>query len=205
MTSRFFSFGTVPQNPTKDQIQTYAMSGDLNKLKTAVINANLQYHDIIDKYDNTLLHLATLSRQHDVIEFLLSTSIDKTRLNYFKQTAYDIAISQQDKKTLKLFTDHTQNQMLKDIDLLRYENKRLRSLSDDNELLRSKNSSLYDSNLVLNGQVMSLTDETSQLKKSIDILHDRNKRLRCENDELITQNKKLKISIDNLIELQKKR
>ena len=97
MTSRLFnfgsfgSFGSVPTNPTKENIQNYAMSGELDKLKTAMGNAKLLYHEVIDQYGSTLLHLATLSRQYNVIEFLLTTTVDQNKENYFKQTAFDVA------------------------------------------------------------------------------------------------------------------
>ena len=233
MTSRIFNFGSygsVPVNPTKENMQSYVTSGELEKLKSAVRNSGMTYNDVIDQYGNTLLHLATTSKQYHIIEFLLTTTVQLNRENIFRQTANDIAIFIQDKRTLQLFSEAQHSELRKEVQNLRYESGRINSLVTDNVSLKSLNASLRDSNDILSRKVTTLTGENknlttenselrrkvantvnydiyskenASLRSEVTVLNCNNKRLREEVTELTNQNSKLKLSVDSLIKSRK--
>lgn len=182
----------------------------------------------VDDYGNTLLHITTEHSNSKYVEELLNADYDPDAVNKFGKSAWDIAVSNQNKTILAKFVNHRVQSATKvlenrnstlnetvvtltktrkeledfvtDIDL---QNKKLRtriSQYEATDLDRTKEITL------LTRSKSSLLNEVSCLKRSVAdiqgdnvVLKSTNKRLREDNDELKDANKKLRTSVDALL------
>lgn len=193
---------------------SYVVTGNLAMLKTYKLN-----NDIKDRYNNTLLHLAVKSKQYDVLDYLMMIGIDTTKKNMFNETAYNIAVQQQDYIAISKFNN------TRELDALKLENEKVKTVQSDNTTLKLLNNSLQTSNDRLSHKIIGLTDdnkdlknknscmtseklmlnrENSNLKEEIGVVTRSAKRLRDEVCTLTEQNKKLKTSVDTLLDSKKK-
>ena len=228
------SFGRKSLSDTADIIK-YVTSNMMHDTKTFISTkgySTYELNNMLDIYGNNLLHIATLNKNPEMVEFLLNNEISHTRLNKFKHSPWDIAVMLRNDEVLDKFTDY-KGKNTKCIDAIRSEfTAKLEELTKANVFLKEDNESMHTKISALNRSTLDVSTRLSTTKEALlranmemtrltkrneMIMQDStvlshengrlkvdNKRLRDENDDLIDKNKKLRTSVETLMESNKK-
>lgn len=216
-----FGFGTTKSLGDTSELLNYVSSGDYRRAKDFIESRGYnerELNSISDCYNNNLLHISILNSSNQLITYFLDRGLSYTKLNKFKQSAWDLARISKDNEVLEQLVAFRSKQ----------ENPstvRLSELSSENETLKTKNrelkrlsSGLEVANLELekkyslrNRDVVVLSNENTELKTSnkrlreevLDLKIDV-KRLRDENSVLVDKNEKLKVSVETLMNNSRK-
>lgn len=133
-----------------------------------------------DKYNNSLLHIATIKCNNELIKYLLDNGAITTVKNRFGDSPYDIAIGTQDKRIIDIYYNVDKYK----IDLIIAENK----------YLTNKNNDLVKENNEYKDIINNLRSEVNNYKRKRDDLD----KLIADNKKLINQNNVLKTTVNNL-------
>jgi ankyrin repeat protein len=182
----------------------------------------------VDDYGNTLLHIGTEHSNEKYVEDLLNSNYDQDVKNKFGKSAWDIAITNQNKNIINKFVDHRvktatsvvkeRNELLQnEVSLLTkrkavletqvgeycVRNKHLEDTLNQTKISTAKQTEemtiLTRSKTKLLSQIGTLEKSVNNLTSENSTLKFTNKRLREDNEELKDANKKLKSSVDALI------
>jgi len=173
-----------PEEAFKDVIK-----GDKKRLA-----AYKGYLDLLRDYSgNSLLHVAVLVENVDLVKFFLERRFDVYYRNKANKNSWDLALRSQNKEIVRLFSDHES------------------LYKERNDELVAKNSSLLNQTKILEKNNLELTRKNNSLETENNILRLHNKRFRDEvdiltadNNELKESNKRLKTSLDNMMKSFKK-
>jgi hypothetical protein len=206
------------------KITQFVQKGQIYDLKLFITDKNYtsdSLNQILDTYNNNLLHIATLKNDCQMVEYLLECGLNFVSFNAFGQTSWDIAILLRNEKIINMYILHKiklsieLNQKITELqtrikslendkrnvenDKRNVENRlaRVQDSETENISLRYKNNSLTADLTDIKVKHSRALDDNSELERC-------NKKLRTENNDLIAKNTKLKISIDNLIANSKK-
>lgn len=173
MFSRFFSNVTEP-------IRKNILENIYSKNTNAVVdlldinNIDVNDYNLVDELKNTPLHLAVATKNSDLTSYLVTKGINKQKKNIFGETAFLIALKNQDETIIRtLITTHNQYQadeLAKEIERHKRsrdefekeksEHQHTRVERDiaicDNDLLRTENKKLKDDNVELRKTVRTL-------------------------------------------------
>lgn len=139
-----------------------------------------------DTFGNSLLHVATMSRNLPVVKYLLERGMNKEQFNDYKKSAWLMAIESHDQELLQTFIDYS---------IVSEHNKKVSSITTDHKkavsVLESKNTALVTEYNTLKSRHLEhiashnvLLVENSVTKSENTQLKLNNKRLREENDVL---------------------
>lgn len=189
-------------------IISYVTNNNLSYLKTALnYKRSDEINSIVDAYGNTLLHLATMSKNVPIIKFLLDKGMNKHRLNDFRETPWEMAVKTHDQILIQAFIDVELNA----VETLRGEIRRIKDIENENKSLLTINKDLQRANDDLTNKYNMVLRDNKSNNTEVTMLKQQNKRLRDDNDllikennELTESNKKLKIAVDNLMKANKK-
>ena len=162
----------------EQQLIKYVVADDLPKLQTdATQLTDSQLNNVIDAYNNNLLHLAISSGNKKMIEYLLLRKVDVNAKNVFGQSALQNAMNKKDEEIIKLILKH-------EID--KYESPFIARLTTENAQLKKLNAQLSEANNVISSKY--------------DEVNTSNKRLRESCAELEVKMTKLRKTVSTLIE-----
>lgn len=176
----------------------FTVKGEYRKLESEIYRMS-NLNDITDKYNNTLLHVAVLSKKYDIIQLLLDMGISIDLLNTFQQDALDVAAQLNDRKIINMliFDKIKKTQKTQKIQALEKDNKKLKNDLADNKVqnntLLSENKMLSNKNNKLLTEANNLNNNNKRMREEINELSEKNK-------ELVTANKKLKKSVETMID-----
>lgn len=151
----------------------------------------------------TLLHMAIISKNYDLIEFLLNISkIDIEKLNTYNQSCKTLAFETGDIKIIKLFithmmkqTDNNLKQLQNDINYYRSELKRV---NEKTIVLKEANDTILSENTRLSKQINEEKRKSYRTDTMLNLERKRKRSLETEVTSLNEKNKKLKKSIETL-------
>lgn len=152
----------------------------IDRIDEKQIDINSKY--CVDSYNNTLLHIAVLNENMELIRNLLIRDIDKDKKNQFGQTPLDIAIQMNNKEIVKRLFDNTENYNL------------MKTQLNDFQLINNELTCDYNK-IVDDNKFLTIENDDLKIKLKEEVKC--RKRLRDENNVIKKQNKKLKT--DNAI------
>lgn len=162
---------------------------------------NLNDSELLDGYQNTLLHQAVMHKADNVIEYL-AKHIEKDKVNQFGETPLDLAIKNHNTKIVKALTSSSEIEA--DRNYLKGENKRL---DEKVKTLEYNNTKLLDTNKELtmkNNYLQIQLDTERKGKRKYETLESENNKLKTENEQLKCDNDKLQKTVKTLKEFSKK-
>jgi hypothetical protein len=166
----------------------------INRINNYRINVNDTKY--LDKYGQSILHIASKNSNIDLIKKLLDKDMNKNLKNSSGETPVDIAIKYGNKNIIDEF--YYDDQIL-----LKDENKMLKNenvqLIKDNSDLKNNNNNLIENNKKLTTLYNTSNNKYCDIysKYTSEVLS--KKRLREQYDELQSNNKKIKLSHDSTI------
>jgi ankyrin repeat protein len=170
-------------------------NNDIQRIRQYIGQNNNQVNKIKDIYNNTMLHVAVQFNKPLIVSYLLEMNSDVTLLNIYNEDPVDIAIKNQNKEIIQLFSSHKVNKIQEIVDELK------------NEVLESRSETT-----ILKNNVLEARAETTILKNNVlearaetTILKNDGKRLRETNEQLEHTTKKLKKDILVYQDLLKKK
>ncbi len=151
------------------------------KLVKKIITTNKIEVDVPrDKYNNTLLHIATIKLNYDLIKYLLDNGSSTSIKNKFGDTSYDLAIGTNEKKIIDMYYNVDKYKM----DIIIAENK----------YLTNKNEELSKQNNEYKEIIQNMQSEINTHKRK----RDEFEKLYEDNKKLVNQNNILKTTVENM-------
>jgi ankyrin repeat protein len=146
-------------------------NNDLQRIRQYVDQNNNQVNKIKDIYNNTMLHVAVQFNKPLIVDYLLETNSDITLLNIYNEDPVDIAIKNQNKEIIQLFSHHKVNKIQEIVDELKNDIIESRSettiLKNDCKRLRETNELLEHTTKKLKKDVLVYQDLLKNKKKIV--------------------------------------
>ncbi len=154
----------------------------------------------INKY--TLLHIATLTENYDLISILIDYGANIDQLDAFNQSSFDLAIKSNNKKIIDLFLNTILNSKDKEMSLLKEDNKfynnRLKEIDFKVKALEKANKQLEQENKRVSILYQREKRKYTVLENTYSLEKKRKRTLEDKCNDLETKNKKLKTVVENL-------
>jgi hypothetical protein len=181
----------------------------LNSIKTSIESYGIiQSQKLLDLDNNTLLHLAVLYKNYDLVVYLVQNNFSYKTKNKYDETSETLSIKHHESRFLDVFkqyeVDKKFDNNIDKIALLTRENKNIIELNKklNNDILYLKNQKT--TNIInLENDIVMLKNDNITLRKNNKRLLEENTNLTTECNNLNEKCKKLKTSVDNLIESKK--
>lgn len=168
-----------PSQERTDELIDYVIKNSLPDLKKALDNFPLYPMDtILDKYENNLLHIATIANQPQIIRYFLNKGLSCSKLNKFGQSAWDLALLNRNQLVIDEFLTHKMtitNDSLK---------SQVMTLNNQISDLKTKNGMLALGKSSLKATVDSLSSSIESERSQIRTLNNTNSQLTAEKNAL---------------------
>lgn len=166
----------------------------LNDMKSYFIeNPRENVDKYKDDYGNTLLHISIHYGRLDFFKYLLEKNSSLEIKNDIDSTPLHFLMRKCNKDLLKLYLDHINSTLIKELQTLRQVN------DTTNANINTLKTKYRDSVIAID----KLEIEKRDLKQSNSELNENNKRMRIEINNLEENNKKLRKEVENYISLYK--
>ncbi len=190
---------------TKDNIFKNAARSNTLYVKNLLFTNNINVNDsnLVDDYNQTLLHIATKTKNYNLATYLIDNGANITKKDSFNESSFDIAMKNYDAKMVGILLgqektnsyNNTTTKLKESVKGLEELNKKY---STENVTLITNNTNLTAENKSLNTKNVTLTTENKSLNTKNVALTTENKSLNTKNVALTTQNKSLNAENDKL-------
>lgn len=179
----------VPDNSLKISILTNTLRSKTDRVKNLIGTTSFKVNEIINDYNETLLHVAVRMKNYDLASYLINEDIDASVSNRFSETALDLCMQNRDKRMAGiLLTQDCQIQL----------NKKIKSLEAEKAVLTTNSDELYK-------QVEELKRTNKRKHEDYEVCDRENKRLKTEVNQLTKDHSILTQTVKSLRNSMKKK
>lgn len=181
----------------------YINTGQTRSFMSAIANVRDNLCEILDTYGNTLLHVAIMNNNEEIVKYLLPKNFNLNLQNY---EGNDIIMLCRSNRISKLLSDHLsqQNEFDRLSTRLKTYEESNRQLTDTVSLYGNKNQILTSENNRLSIDVTVFGETNKQLKRKIERLEKDNLDLCTKNKQLIDENERCNKRLKVLTKLQER-